>query len=106
MGKAEKTYINSLVVDIEDYSLEENINTIQELYNHYGAPNTVVNTYFSMVDTSEIIKKIQLCKWVKRGIIVFLIIVACASLFWGVITYLEYQVLLEEQAVFIDTIIE
>lgn len=106
MGKAEKDYINSLSANINDYSSEENIKTIQELYDYYGSPNDIVNTYFSISDTSEIIKRIQLCKWIRRGIIIFLIIVILSFGTWGAITYYTYQTFLKEQAVFTNTTVE
>lgn len=106
MGKGEKDYIHSLSINIDDYCLEENVQTIQELYDHYGLPNDIVNTYFAMSDTSTIIKKIQLCKWVKRTSVILVIIVALSLGLKGYIAYNTYQTFLEEQAVFIDTTIE
>lgn len=106
MGKAERDYIHSLSANINDYASEENMNTIQKLYDHYGSPNDIVNTYFSISDTSEIIKRIQLSKWIKRAIILLLIIVVLSFGLWWTITYRTYQTFKKEQAVFTDTVVE
>lgn len=106
MGKTEKDYIHSLSVDVEEYCSEENVQTIQELYEHYGLPNDVVNTYFSISDTQTIIKKIQTSKWIKRISVMIIIIVALAFGLWGAIQYNTYRIFEKEQAAFTDTIIE
>ena len=60
MGKAEKKYVHSLATDVNDYCSEESIETIDELYENYGAPSDIVNNYFSASDTTEIIKRIKI----------------------------------------------
>lgn len=106
MGKAEKRYILSLKEDINAYCEEENIETLDKLYEKYGSPNNIVNSYFSVSDTTEIIKRIRISKWIKCAIVILLVIIMLGTLIWGIKTYNTFQTFKQEQAIFTDTIIE
>lgn len=102
-GKAEKEYLNSLASDIEDYCIEENIKTIDKLYERYGTPDTVLNTYFSVLNTDEVIKRIKIIKQLKQAVVLFLLIIVTAVFIWGINIYDTYQIFMQEQAVFTDS---
>lgn len=106
MGKDEKKYVHSLATDVNDYCSEESIETIDELYENYGAPSDIVNNYFSASDTTEIIKRIKISRYVKKAITALLLIAVITAAIWGFTTYSTYQTFMKEQAVFTDTIIE
>lgn len=103
IGKAEKEYINSLASDIEDYCIEENINTIDKLYERYGTPDNVINTYFSVLNTDEVIERIKIVKRLKQAVFLFLLIVVAAVIIWGINIYDTHQIFMQEQAVFTDS---
>lgn len=103
IGKAEKEYINSLASDIEDYCIEENINTIDKLYERYGTPDNVINTYFSVLNTDEVIERIKIAKRLKQAVFLFLLIVVAAVIIRGINIYDTYQIFMQEQAVFTDS---
>lgn len=85
--------------------MEENIDTIDKLYEKYGTPNDVLYTYFSVLNTDEMIKKIKISQYTKRAFLLLLLIVMAAVMIWGINVYETYQVFLQEQAVFTDSII-
>ena len=105
MGKAEKRSIRSLAVDVNDYCSEENIVTIGTLYERYGSPSDIVNTYYSISNTEKRIKQIKTCKWIKRTILLLLLIAATAAI-WCAYTYDTWQSFKREESVFTETVIE
>lgn len=106
MGKAEKRYIRSLAVDVNDYCSEENIVTIGTLYERYGSPSDIVNTYYSISNTEKLIKQIKTCKWIKRTILLLLLIATTSVTIWCAYTYDTWQSFKREEAVFTETVIE
>lgn len=106
IGKSEKKFINSLSINIDEYCVEENINSIETLYEKYGTPYDIINNYFSTSDTSEIIKKIKITQFVKRTLIALLIIILLVVTIWGINCYNTYQTFINEQAIFTDTTID
>ena len=106
MGNSEKRYLAKLSKTIEDYCQTENTTTLTEIYNGFGHPREIVNAYLNTVDTSQLIRKIQLAKWIKRGLISVLLITLIGVSIFGITTYKAYRVLEEEQIYFEEETIE
>lgn len=103
MGKPEKKYLTKLSHSIDDFCLEENVTTLDDIYKDFGHPGEIVNTYLTSVDTSDIIKRIRYAKWLKRGIIAVLIISLIGVSIYGITTYKAYKILEQEQIYFDET---
>ena len=71
MGKPERAYLTKLTATIEDYCIEEKVTTVEQIYDGFGHPSEVASTYLTSVDTSYLIKRIRLTKWIKRGMVAF-----------------------------------
>lgn len=100
MGKTEKKYLIKLSQSLEDYCAEETVTTIEELYDGFGQPAEVVNTYITSMDTSYLIKRIRFAGWVKRGIIALLLISLVGVTIYGIKTYKAYKQFEREEIFF------
>lgn len=105
MGKSEKKYIASLASDLEDCCDEESIESIDILYTKYGTPAEVVNNYFSIMDTDQIIKKIRMAHFIKMAIFIIMIIMLVASVCWEINLYNTYKIFESNQPYSIETTI-
>ena len=79
MGKPERRHLKKLSEQINDYCLEKEVFSIDDLYQDFGRPSEISNTYFSNIDINDFVKRIQLSKWLKRGIAIFLLIALIVS---------------------------
>lgn len=102
-GKPERAYLTKLSEQIEDYCIEKNVTTIEEIYDGFGHPSEVANTYFTSIDTPDLMKRIQLAKWVKRGMAALLLIALIAVSIYGIKTYYAYEVFKQEEFNFEET---
>lgn len=66
MGKPERRHLKKLSEQINDYCIEKEVSSIEELYQDFGRPSEISNTYFSNIDINEFVKRIQLAKWLKK----------------------------------------
>lgn len=103
MGKPERAYLAKLAENVDDYCMEENVATVKEIYDGFGHPSEVANTYLTSVDTSYVIKRIQLTKWIKRGIIALLLVALIGVSIYGINTYKAYKTFEQEQIYFDET---
>lgn len=106
IGNLERKYLTKLAETVEDYCTEEKVTTIDELYDGFGHPSEVTNTYLTTIDTSQLIKRIQLTKWIKRGIIALLLIALIGVSIYAINSYKAYKILEQEQIYFDETIID
>ena len=106
IGSSERKYLVNLSKTIQDYCLEENVSTLEEIYDGFGRPNEVVNVYVSNIDTSKLIKRIKVTKWIKVGIIILLLISLIGVSVFGITIYKEYKIYQQEQIYFEEEIIE
>lgn len=97
MGNPEKKYLLKLMRSVEDYCDEEHVTTIEDLYKGFGSPGDVVSTYLELTDTSLLMKRIRITKWIKRGIIAFLLIALIGVSIYGVVTYEEHKMFKHEK---------
>ncbi len=103
MGKPERTYLAKLAENVDDYCIEEKTTTIEEIYDGFGHPSEVASTYLTSVDTSYLIKRIQMTKWIRRGIIALLVTALIGVSIYGINTYKTYKLLEQEQIFFDET---
>lgn len=103
MGKPERAYLTKLTATVEDYCIEEKITTVEQIYDGFGHPSEVASTYLTSVDTSYLIKRIQLTKWIKRGMVALLLIALIGVSIYGITTYKAYKIFEQEQIYFDET---
>lgn len=98
--KPERTYLSKLTQTVEEYSEEENIDNIEELYSNFGYPNDVVNSYLSGMDLSVMYKNIRTAKWIQKFIIVLMVAVIIAVSIFAIVTYKNYKMDEREHEIF------
>ena len=95
MGKPERRHLKKLSEQINDYCLEKEVFSIN--------PSEISNTYFSNIDINDFVKRIQLSKWLKRGIAIFLLIALIAVTVYSIDSYCTYKVFERESIYFEET---
>ena len=103
MGKPERRHLKKLSEQINDYSIEKEVSSIEELYQDFGRPSEISNTYFSNIDINEFVKRIQLAKWLKKGIAVFVLVALIAVTVYSIDSYCTYKVFERESIYFEET---
>ena len=99
VGKAEKKYLATLANNLEDTSPE----TIHDLYKDFGTPVDTVNSYISTLTAENLIKRIQIGKYIRGGIITLIIILAVIASIFGITSYRSFQVFKQEAIYFTNT---
>ena len=61
MGKPERRHLKKLSEQINDYCLEKEVFSIDDLYQDFGRPSEISNTYFSNIDINDFVKRINRC---------------------------------------------
>lgn len=106
VGKPEKKYLSKLSESLEDYCGEEEVTTLEGLYNGFGKPEEVIQTYLDSMDTSYLIKRIRLSAWIKRGIAALVLAALIGVSIYGIKTYKVIKTIEQESIFSEDTIIE
>ncbi len=104
--KKERRYINNFAINVEDYCIEENITSKEQLYRTFGTPMDVVNEYFSTVDTSYIVNKIKVAKWIKALLALIMIVAVVLSTTYAIRKWEEHKSFLREEIFSVETVIE
>ena len=105
IGKSEKNYLASLTSNLEDFCDDTSPQTIDDLYQEFGTPVDTVNSNISTLSIAELTKRIQIRKYIRHVIYFFAIVISCFSIFLSILAYHTYQILKEQEAVFVDTVI-
>ena len=74
VGKAEKKYLRNLKSNLEDYCEEKSVTSLEELYQGFGAPSEVVNTYYSSVDIDYILGQIKRTRIIRNSLVIFVVL--------------------------------
>jgi len=85
---------------IEECCEEENIATIDKLYETFGYPSDVVNSYYFNTNIQEVVKQIRLTKYARRGVTIFGIILLIGIIAFSINVYHTYRIF-EEQQIFL-----
>ena len=104
--KMEKTYLNKMATDVDDFCEENNITTIDELYQNYGTPEDVVHNYISLLDRKTLVKHINTAKLVKIIAVSILVAVTIATTIWGVYKYNMFQIEKRQEVVISEETIQ
>ena len=93
VGKAEKKYLATLANNLEDFCKDTSPETIHDLYKDFGT-------------AENLIKRIQIGKYIRGGIITLIIILAVIASIFGITSYRSFQVFKQEAIYFTNTNIE
>ncbi|MBR3988514.1 MAG: hypothetical protein IKK10_04345 [Clostridia bacterium] len=88
--KPEREYIRKIASDIEGFCEDAKVTNKEELYEKYGNPSDVVNSYLRCVDIEYISKQIRTTRIVKTVLSVLLVLATIATSAFCVYLYSEY----------------
>lgn len=106
MGKSERKYIRPLKTNVYDFLTDNPNSNLDDLYKEFGNPEDVINSYYTTIDTDNVIKRIKISKYIKLLIIALIICLLSLTILRFYILYEGHQVFLEEQIVSEETVIE
>lgn len=96
INKEERIFLANLTDTVNNFCEEEDINTITDLYNKFGLPNEVVNSYYSSQDIKHILKNINTARLLKIGALIFLVISVIIASISNTNIYLTKKALKEQ----------
>lgn len=79
-SKAKKNIIEEISGSVYDFAEAKGINDISEIYEHFGTPEEMAQTYLSQADPKKIAKAVRIKKAIVIGVIVALVLVAASLL--------------------------
>ena len=103
MGKYERKYIKAITINVNDYLADVPESTIDDLYKEFGTPKDIIDSYYSTVNTDDVIKKIRISKYIKLILTICLLSLTIMKIY---IQYEGHKVFMEEQIHSEETIIE
>ena len=87
LGKKERLYIKGFEETIYDYAEDTPISSMEELINEFGTPQDVVSSYIDQADTEYLQKQIRRSSYIKRGILISLILLLAFIGYYGILIY-------------------
>lgn len=106
IGRPERKYIKTMEINIDDYLSDSPDCTLEGLYKEFGQPEDVLNSYYSMMDTDHIIKRIRIAKYLKALVIALIAILIILASWRFYVSYKSFLIFQEEQMVGVETVIE
>jgi len=106
MSKYERKYIKAITINVNDYLADVPESTIDDLYKEFGTPKDIIDSYYSTVNTDDVIKKIRISKYIKLILILLTICLLSLTIMKIYIQYEGHKVFMEEQIHSEETIIE
>lgn len=105
-GKNEKRYLKNFKLNVEEYFEENPICSLEELYQNFGSPSEVINTYYAHVDINYILKQIKRTKAIKAFILSLIIFALISVSVYCISLYSEYETFKNQEIFFEETFIE
>lgn len=106
IGRPERKYIKTMEINIDDYLSDSPNCTLEGLYQEFGPPEDVLNSYYSMMDTDHIIKRIRIAKYLKALVITLIATLVILASWRFYVSYKSFLIFQEEQMVDVETVIE
>ncbi len=101
--KKEKNYLRQMKCNIDDYSENTEVSSMEALYEEFGKPQEVVYNYFSVLDSKELFSFIRLRRIIKYFLTAVGLILFTGMLFYCITLYQAHIVFLEAKPVYIET---
>lgn len=108
-GKEERQFLKRLRYRMEEYTQENPDVTYQQLEERFGTPIDIVKSYYdSLEDEDKLIDRACFSKYLKKILIVIIIILTVFFVYRGTLIYLSYldgkdsKVIYEESTIYYD----
>lgn len=79
-SKISKTFFSDFENDIDNYISENNVDSIVEIYNHFGTADDIANAFFATNDVKSVRKKVKIKKLIAVLVVAILAIWAAVAL--------------------------
>lgn len=106
MGQAERKYIKTIKINVNDFLIDTPNCTIEDLYEEFGTPEDVITGYYISAGTDNIIKRIRFSKYIKILSLVFILCFLVLTVLRFTILYEGHQIFKEEKIQNEEIIIE
>lgn len=93
-GRHERQYIKHLECHIQEYLLEHDNCTYDDLVEQFGSPTEIVGSYYRSTDNNSLLEKINFVRYVRLFMV---IVISAVLLFLGYKSYALYQEYLMEK---------
>ncbi|MCI6854221.1 MAG: DUF6120 family protein [Firmicutes bacterium] len=101
-SSAERKFLKSLRVSVEEYIDQNPECTIEDIYENFDEPEEAVYNYISALDYHRLCKVISIRKLVKKAVLFLLIIALLTALFW---VWTWYSVYIEAKSHIVTEIV-
>lgn len=82
-SKVSKAFFSDFENDIDNYIAENNVDSITEIYNHFGTADDIANAFFETVDVKTVKKKINIKKLIA-------VLVVAVIAIWAVVAVVDF----------------
>lgn len=106
MGKSERNYLKTLEQDVEEYCIESEISSLNELYTSYGSPSDVVHSFYQTVDIDYLLSRLRIAKIIKYFFTTLIVSLLVITIGYCCLLYSEHQTMKNDQIFSEETIIE
>lgn len=106
MGNSERQYLKNLKNSVEDCCENKEPDSMDLLYQEFGTPEDVVNSYFNSSDTDYIISRIKRTRFIKGVLGVILLIILAFFITLSAILWKEHKIIESQQIFFEETTME
>ena len=101
-GKREKEFLNSLEKRLDLLKDCDYNNIVEEL----GEPKDMISTYYQNVDNDDLLKKVNITRFIKVSIIILLVVVSVFCCYRAYIFEKEYDVIKNSKDGYFEEVIE
>lgn len=82
-SKISKAFFSDFENDIDNYIAENNVDSIDEIYNHFGTADDIANAFFATNDVKSVKKKVNIKK------LIAVLVVAIIAI-WAVVALVDF----------------
>lgn len=106
MGNSERQYLKNLKNSVKDCCENKEPDSMDLLYQEFGTPEDVVNSYFNSSDIDYIISRIKRTRFIKGVLGVILLIIIAFFITLSAILWKEHKIIESQQIFFEETTME
>lgn len=101
----EKRFLSNISQDIEEFRLQNESATYEQICNEFGAPQSLVLSYFESVDSSVLVRTIRIRTFIRKICIAVLVTICIVCFVKSILLFKAYKYILESQpAYYTETI--
>lgn len=105
-SSAERKFLKSLRVSVEEYIAQNPEYTIEDIYENFDEPEEAVYNYISALDQTDLCKRVNLRRIIRNVLIIALIAVVAVSVIEAVHLHLLFKEVKSHIVTEIVTVIE